>query len=651
MRFSPDFIEKVRDANNIVEIISQFTELKGSGGRLMGRCPYPDHSDKSPSFSVDEHRQLFHCFGCKKGGDVFNFLETYNGVSFPEAIEHLARRASIPLPEPENGGPQRQARASQDAKELFYKLNREAAVFWHRQLKALPTDHPALVYLERRGLSRELIDVFRIGVSLPDWDGFVNHLESRNAPLAAAETLGLIRKRKTGQGYFDLFRERIMFPIFSPTGEVVGFGGRTFGDGTPKYLNSPETPVFSKGRTFYGLHETGKYLRSMDEAIVVEGYMDAIALYAAGLKNVVAILGTAFTAEHAKVLKRYTSNVKMLLDGDEAGMSAADRSLPILLEAGIAAKGFFLPEKLDPDDFVRDKGAAALRAELDRAPELFSLIVAREMRGYAGSPSEKVRIIELLAPVFKVIKSSGLLELYFHELAQRLDVDFAWVRKTASDAVRATVSAAAPRERRAPAPTLVPTPGPPPLEEGDTGFPLEDLTAKAPEFVSLKGAPRDEAFVLSLALHNETLLRAVRDGGVVPALSHDGVRRMLELAFERYGQMPKEFARLAASLSAVTDQPQVLSSSLEVVEALRTSRSGGESDIGDEQDGSSGATEEALLKVLGDYMNAIRRRHLKNQAKQLANQIRNSSSAEALPGKLEQIMNLVRNRHSLDRET
>ena len=642
MRFAPDFIEKVRDANNIAEIISQHTELRGGGGRLMGRCPYPDHLDKSPSFSVDETRQLFHCFGCKKGGDIFNFLETYDGIAFPEAVEKLARRASIPLPEPEPGQ-RRPGAASHESKELFYRLNREAAVFWHRQLKGLPEGDAILGYLEKRGLTREIIETFRIGASSAEWEDLVKHLEARKAPLVAAETLGLVRSRKTKSGYFDLFRERIMFPIFSPSGEVVGFGGRTYADGTPKYLNSPESPAFSKSRTLYALNETGKFIRSRDEAIVVEGYMDAVALYGAGIKNVVAILGTAFTADHAKILKRYSMTVKMLLDGDDAGMNAAERALPILLQAGLHAKGFFLPEKLDPDDYVRVHGADALRAELDRAPDLFSLILNRHMRGYGGTASEKVRVMEDLAPSFRAAANPQLLDLYFLELSQRLDVSLEWVRKTAQNLIK---------DQR---PTRNKTDG----EPAPAAAQPAPLTEAAREIVSLKGAPRDEAFVLSLALHNETLFKTVLASDFAVNATHDGVKRLLQLAVERYGQKPTEFARLAAYLSSYTDQPHTLSKSIEFV---RTSRGAVAENASESENANAEEEAEQLVKVLSDYMTAIRRRQLKNQAKALANQLRYDTGApvgeesatnggpESVADKLEQIMNLVRNRHSLDRE-
>jgi DNA primase len=398
LRFAQDFIEKVRESNDIGEIIGQYTELKGTGHRLMGRCPFPDHSDKSPSFSVTEDQQLFYCYGCKKGGNLFTFLELFNGMNFPEAVEFLARRANIPLPE--STTPPRPGAVSSDQKDTLLKVNRATAVYFHHNLKACTPDSPVRQYLVKRGLTDEIVETFRLGYSTDEWQGLGRHLVAKGVQTEALEKLQLIKPKKNpgpAQGidrYFDLFRDRLMFPIFAPNGDTLGFGGRVLDDTLPKYVNSADSPVFHKSKVLYGLHETGKFIRAQDEVIVVEGYMDAIALYVAGFKNVVAILGTAMTPEHAKLLKRYTSNVKMLLDGDEAGINAAEKSLPILLAAGLMAKGLILPEKLDPDEFIKERGAEALRTELDRAPELFNvLLTKRWLANYHGTDSEKVQVV------------------------------------------------------------------------------------------------------------------------------------------------------------------------------------------------------------------------------------------------------------------
>ena len=633
MRFPQDFIERVRDANNLVEIISQHTELKRTGDRLMGRCPFPDHSEKTGSFSVTESKQLYHCFGCKKSGNIFTFLETFNGMLFPQAIEFLAKRASIPIPEEAQ-----RKDSKRDLKDSYHRINKLACEYYVSQLQRLPGDHPAIVYMLKRGLNPEIVEKFKIGVSLEAWEGLVTFLSSKKVPLPMAEGLGLMKKKKTGSGFFDLFRERIIFPILSPADEVIGFGGRSYGEATPKYLNSPETPVFSKGRTLYGLHETGKFIRSMDRVIIVEGYMDAIALYGAGIKNVVAILGTALTADHAKLIKRYTTNVTLLLDGDNAGMNAAERSLPILLEGDLLVKSCFLPNKMDPDDFVKANGAEALKAELEKAPELFSLVLGRWLENYKGSASEKVQIVDQAYPVLKIMQNRNLRELYMTEIAQRLDVEINWLtrafveagKKFAAQASVTKIAASQTSQATRVPTSSVSSLAPVEAQPSDISPSVEEKY----DVISTKGAPRDEAFVLSLVLTSESLLKEALDMELASMMSHEGIKASFELALARYRQEPSSFDKLAASLASQMDDPSVVTSSLEVTQ--------------NNDDGSSEQIEES--KLMTSYVNAIKKRFYDRQLKQLANQMRNQANVEQQPKMLEQFMNIQKARHALDKE-
>jgi DNA primase len=610
VRFSQDFIDKVLQATDIVQVISPYTELKPKGDRFWGRCPFPDHKEKTPSFSVSQGQQFFYCFGCKKGGNAFHFMQTYNGMSFPESVEQLARKAAIALPEGET--PQRVAQ--RESKDLLTRINKLAAVTFHHALKELPADHPVQMYVQGRGLTPEIIERFRLGTTFSEWQALCDLFKSKGVPLEAAESLGLIKKRKTGTDVFDIFRERIMFPIFSPSGDVLGFGGRTYTDGTPKYYNSPETPLFHKGRVLYGLHETAKFIRSQDHAIVVEGYMDALALYAAGIQNVVAILGTAFTPEHAKLLKRYTSKVTMLLDGDDAGVNAAERSLPILLAADLRVKGCFLPGGLDPDDFVKTKGVEALQAEIDGSRELFSLVLSRWMQGYRGSASEKVDLVTKCADVLRSALSRQLVALYIDEIAQRLDVETTWVvqmlRET--DANRPVVA-----ERPADVSSE-------PVREDLADVPLE----VAPIMIKVTGAPKDELELMALALRSLEIFEELHEQKAFEMFSHPGLRKLAALALERYGQKPGDFAKLGASLASQIDAPGLL---------FRSEASSATDD-----------TEERRLMT--DYLNAIRRRDLKNQGKTLSNQFRDQADPEEREKALEQFMNIQRNRLSINRE-
>lgn len=653
MRFTQDFIEKVREANNIGEIIGQYTELKGSGHRLMGRCPFPDHSDKSPSFSVTEDNQLFYCYGCKKGGNLFTFLELFNGMSFPEAVEFLARRANIALPEPD-AREKRPGALTGDQKDLYLKINRLAAVYYHHNLKAMPPEHESQKYLVKRGLNAEIVEKFRLGLSTDEWQGVGNLFESKGVPLKAGEALGLLKPKKTAPAsgpkkadhYFDLFRERLMFPIFSPSGDVIGFGGRTLGDALPKYVNSSDSPVFNKSKVLYGLHETGKFIRAQDEAIVVEGYMDAISLYAAGIKNVVAILGTAFTPEHAKLLKRYTRNVKMLLDGDEAGINAAERSLPVLLAADLLPKGFILPDKMDPDDYVKAQGAEALRAEIDRAPELFTVLLSKRwLASYHGLPSEKVQVISEAAMGLGQMPNKQLMELYLLELARQLDVDLSWVRRALAQTVQ-TNTARMPNAGGLPSsgptapggasrpdvvrPNAAPEAQKQPVRSSvdATLTPSEELTDQAPVRVSLKGAPKDESFVLSLLLYNQGLMQELVDAGpdeIIKMISHAGLRELLRRAVDRYASKPEAFSTIAAGLASEVDQPAILASSLPVTSMLSEA-------------------EGAAKKLMADYIGAVRGRYQKLQTKNLVTQMREKTTPEML----EQVQQIQRDRLGKD---
>lgn len=437
MRFPPDFVEKVREANNIVDVIGPYTQLRSTGSGFMGRCPFPDHSDKSASFSVSEEKQLYNCFGCKKSGNIFTFLQVFNGYSFPESIEFLARRANIALPERDEDPREKRNR---ETREAVLTTNRLASSFFEDAFSKLPVLSPVRVYAEKRGLTPAIVETFKIGFSPDDWQGFVKVMRARRIGLEIGEQAGLVKRsakhpQNHEQSHFDMFRGRLMFPILSTAGDVVGFGGRILGEGEPKYLNSPETPVFHKGKVLYGLDVTARYIRSQDEAVIVEGYMDAVALYGAGLKNVAAILGTAFTPEHGKLIRRMTPNVIMLLDGDKAGIAGAERSLPALLAADIRPRGVILPDGMDPDDFLREKGVEALRAEMDRANDLFTLLLVRHwMVGYRATAQDKLAVVEraatALAPAGIELLEQAMADLFIEEIAKFIDIDSGWVRKT-----------------------------------------------------------------------------------------------------------------------------------------------------------------------------------------------------------------------------
>ncbi|MEN0057287.1 MAG: DNA primase [Bdellovibrio sp.] len=619
MRFSQDFIERVQEANNLVDIISQYTQLKPSGSGLMGRCPFPDHVEKTASFSVSETKQVYHCFGCHKSGNLFSFMRDYQGMSFPEAVEYLAQRASIPMPAPEKDEGVRDQVA--EKKKLLLKVNKTAAVYFSEQLKRMPTDHPVRRYIASRGLSDEVIETFGIGYALPEWDGLERSLSARQIPLALAEEARLVKARQNKTGFFDIFRDRLMFPIFSAMGEPIAFGGRYLEkkENEPKYLNSPETPVFIKGKVLYGLSQTARYIRSEDLALIVEGYMDLVSLYQAGIRNVVATMGTALTPDHGKMLKRMTKNVVALFDGDSAGMEAAERSLPILLAADLYPKGLTLPNNMDPDDYVKKYGSEALRVELEKAPDLFILILERWMEGYRGEASEKVKLADKLRPLFAGIPDVRLRDLYLVEAAQKMMVALPWLRQ----AVGIHSSGPAYSQNR-PAITRTVQPkhsevNPEPTSE--VSHSLEDGK------ISLKGASKAEVLLLGLVLKSRANFELFMKENVLGSISHDGMKKILEKATDVYRQDLNKFDKLTSLLVSYVDQPEYLFQ------------------VSPSPEAEPGFDDEAELKLLRDCFKRVRENFLREQAKQLARELKNEPSSETL----ERIMNIQRDRISLNK--
>ncbi|HCM41332.1 MAG: DNA primase [Bdellovibrionales bacterium GWB1_52_6] len=365
-RISAELLQKIKDAVNITDVVGEHVVLRKSGANFSGLCPF--HSERSPSFSVTESKQLFYCYGCKKGGDLIGFVTEIYGISFLEAIEDLAERAKIALPSDWNGedsnDPETQKRraAAREKTATAYRLNRFAAAFFHSTLSQLPAVEK---YFENRGVGSELRRAFYVGAAPAAWDGLASHLVAKKAPLPLAVELGLIQPSQknaqlSGPGYFDLFRNRAMFPILDTRGKVVGFGGRAMGSASaeksegegPKYLNSKESTVFQKSQLAFGMFQAQKHIREKNEVILVEGYFDVLALHAAGFQNAVATCGTSLTREHLKLFGRFADKVIVLFDGDKAGISATARAMEVGLEAGQILYGAAMPEGLDPDEVL-----------------------------------------------------------------------------------------------------------------------------------------------------------------------------------------------------------------------------------------------------------------------------------------------------------
>jgi DNA primase len=361
----PGTLEQIRAASDVVDVIGSYLPLKRAGANFVTLCPF--HKEKSPSFNVNPHRQIFHCFGCHKGGDVFTFVKEYENITFVEAVKRLAERASIPLVLEKTPG-QEQARFLKDT---LLDMHEQIAQRWQAALRNDAAGQIARDYLQKRTVSDEAVQLFRIGYAPEAWDDTVNWAKSKGYEIETVERAGLvIRNEETGRHY-DRFRGRLMFPICDEQGRVIAFSGRILSgdEKTAKYVNSPETPIFTKGKVFFGLDKSKRAILDAGFAIICEGQLDLIACYMAGVRNVVAPQGTAFTPDHARILKRYVNEVVLCFDSDTAGQAAAARVQESLLASGLAVRVMTMPPPHDPDTFIKANGGAAFQELVSRSRE------------------------------------------------------------------------------------------------------------------------------------------------------------------------------------------------------------------------------------------------------------------------------------------
>ncbi len=415
--------EDIKRAVDIVELISQVVQLKRAGQNFVGLCPF--HSEKSPSFSVSPSRQMFHCFGCKKGGDIFAFWMDYHQVPFPQAMKDLAERYHIPLPETHSGS---SARGEGLRKEALLRVNETAARFFHRLLIRSDKGKPGRDYFERRSIPEEVIEEFRLGYATDEWNGLGNFFRESKVDLKTVSEAGLLIPKKTG-GYYDRFRGRVIFPIFDMRNHVVGFGGRVLDQSLPKYLNTPETPLFQKGDLLYGLHVAYEVIRKTGRVVIVEGYTDVLALLKHGFRGAVATLGTALTRDHIRKLKGYAGEAVLVFDPDAAGMAAAVRSLPLFLNEGMSSKVLLLPKGEDPDAFVNRNGIEPFSALLDRSVPTFDFFLDMKLSEtratIEGRSNAGKEVIDLLLDLTNELQRS----LYVRRLSEKLGVSESSVLK------------------------------------------------------------------------------------------------------------------------------------------------------------------------------------------------------------------------------
>jgi DNA primase len=422
---SPNTLEQIRAANDIVDVVGAVVPLKRAGANFRGLCPF--HREKTPSFNVHPGNQMFKCFGCGKGGDVFTFVREYEGLDFMGAVRRLAERARITL-EFENNPAAQQAR---HIKEVLWQIHEQITQRWHTVLLNDAAGQVARDYLHKRGVTDEAVKLFRIGAAPESWDDTVNWARSKSHDLAVVEQAGLIIQKEGTDRHYDRFRGRLIFPICDEQGRVIGFSGRILSgdEKVAKYVNSPETPIFTKGKVFFGLDKSKRALLDAQTAVVCEGQLDLISCYMAGVKNIVAPQGTALTPDHARILKRYVEEVVLCFDADNAGQKAAVRSLEPLLSAGLAVRVAAVPSGKDPDEFIKEHGGEAFQKLIAGAEGFFDFYLKRlcatnDVRTDKGRMTVLREFNEALAKTGNAV----LIDTYAQKAAQRLGVEAQSVR-------------------------------------------------------------------------------------------------------------------------------------------------------------------------------------------------------------------------------
>jgi DNA primase len=498
---SEEKISEIRDRASILEVVSDYVSLKKTGRNHKGLCPF--HSEKTPSFMVNEEKQIFHCFGCGEGGDVFAFLMKTGHFSFPEAAEELAKRYGIKLLRREPSPLQKKEMAK---REVLFRINQLASDYFHDLLTQKREGEVGRKYLSQRSVSEQIIKEHRLGYSPERWDGLVQRLIEKKVPLELAWELGLILPKKK-EGWYDAFRKRIIFPIFDLHQRVVGFGGRLIGEGEPKYINSSESSLYHKGEVLYGLQVARRYASERDGVIIVEGYFDLLTLHQYGLKHSVAMLGTALTAQHIRTLRRYTKNVITVFDPDPAGIQATLRTLPLFLEEEVTGKTVLLPKGEDPDTFLKKGNLEGFEKRLAEAIPLIDFFFEWLMKTHdPKSIDGKVNIAKEGMAMIRKIPEKIRKDFYVRALAERLDLK----ESVLYEMIRST-----PAERTRSA---------------------EGLKKRPPE----ESLPKSEEIVVRLMVHHPELIPIISGEGILDEFESPLLKRLgqgLEGIFQKRGKL------------------------------------------------------------------------------------------------------------------
>ncbi|MFM8470161.1 MAG: DNA primase [Limisphaerales bacterium] len=578
----PQKLEEIRAASDIVDVIGGYLgPLKRAGANFVALCP--SHREKSPSFNVNPGRQIFHCFGCHKGGDVFTFVKEYENLSFIEAVRRLAERARIVIEFEDNP----HAKQQRGEKEALLHLHEEICKRWQTALANDAGGQIARDYLAKRGVSADAVKLFRLGYAPEAWDDTVNWAKSKSFDLALVEKGGLIIRKEGADRFYDRFRGRLMFPICDEQGRVIGFSGRVLSgdEKTAKYVNSPETPIFTKGRVIFGLDKSRRAVADADCAIICEGQLDLIACFMAGVKNVVAPQGTALTADHCRILKRYGDEVVLCFDSDNAGQNAAVRSLDILLGSSLAIRVATVPAPHDPDSFIKAHGGPAFTQLIERAENFFDYYLNRLcVQNDLATDKGRLAVLHAMAEATQKTGNAVLTDTYAQKTAARLGVApeaaRAEFKKIAAQKPKFTPRTEAPAPRAggsqpppaAPSPpkrsdskSPAPSPDSPPDDyydsqpvaptESHSSDALPEELASAPASVAAAAeepaapSPKQELWLLQALFHADDQIEGLAATIRLDWLTHPGVRKIVALRLAEFvdGQPPNP-AKLLSEL-------------------------------------------------------------------------------------------------------
>lgn len=515
-----DKVREVSERSPILDVIGDYVHLRRSGANYQGLCPF--HGEKTPSFNVNPGRGIFHCFGCGVGGNAFSFIMKIEGISFPDAVKFLAKRAGVVIEErPLSVAEKRR----QDERDTLYRIGELTAQYYRQVLIKDPAGEPGRRYLAQRGVDGATAEAYRLGFAPEKWDGLARFLERNGVPLDLAEKLGSVRRKSTGTGFNDLFRNRLIFTISDPHGRPIAFGGRVLDNSLPKYINSPESPIYRKGEVLFGIDLARQAMREQNAAIVVEGYFDHLALFQAGIRNVVATCGTAMTEGHLKLLQRYATKVYTLFDSDSAGKKATFRAMDLMLGEGLPVSVIELPAGEDPDSFLRKESREAFDARVAKAkPVLEYFFRDLLQQTETGTVEGKVRVLDELTPRLEKIGNQVERALYVREISRTLGIDERLLQKKMSRS-KLTAADFAPQQREK-------------RRRVDTEEMLLALMAKYPEVCGKIGEYGIERlFEADLAPVAETVVSWQRDGREID----------WAMILEEVGS-PEERSRLAALL-------------------------------------------------------------------------------------------------------